>query len=167
MPNTNFVAVAGGGNHSLGLKSNGSIVAWGLNDRGQCDVPVPNAGFLAVAAGWDHSLGLKAGGSIVAWGDNSYNQLDLPTPNGGFVAIEAGGWHSLGIKGYPRADLDRDQDVDLEDFATLASCVKGPGATSPPLGCTLVQFDLSDMDGDRDVDLQDFAVTQRAFSGLR
>jgi hypothetical protein len=40
-----FVALAGGGQHSLGLKADGSIVAWGDNTYGQCNVPIPNAGF--------------------------------------------------------------------------------------------------------------------------
>ncbi len=34
-----FAAVAAGGNHGLGLKADGSIVAWGWNTYGQCDVP--------------------------------------------------------------------------------------------------------------------------------
>jgi hypothetical protein len=37
----------------------GAIVAWGLNDQGQCNVPAPNTGFVAVAGGYWHSLGLK------------------------------------------------------------------------------------------------------------
>ncbi|MCK4341704.1 MAG: hypothetical protein KAY37_08285, partial [Phycisphaerae bacterium] len=37
-----FVSVAGGSYHSLGLKSDGSIVAWGYDGWwGQCDVPAP------------------------------------------------------------------------------------------------------------------------------
>ena len=46
--------------HSLGLKSDGSIVAWGDNCNGECNVPVPNTGFDAIAAGTYHSLGLKS-----------------------------------------------------------------------------------------------------------
>jgi hypothetical protein len=46
--------------HSLGLKSDWTIVAWGQNDFGQCDVPAPNADFVAVAGGWYHSLGLRS-----------------------------------------------------------------------------------------------------------
>lgn len=39
-----FVAVAAGASqHSLGLKSDGTIVAWGRNDYGECNVPTPNA----------------------------------------------------------------------------------------------------------------------------
>ena len=44
---------------SLGLKDDGSIVAWGNNGNGQCNIPEPNTGFMAVAAGSWHSLGLK------------------------------------------------------------------------------------------------------------
>ena len=37
----------------------GSIVAWGRNEFGECNVPAPNTDFVAVAAGGSHSLGLK------------------------------------------------------------------------------------------------------------
>ncbi len=97
-PNNGFVSFAGGGTHSLGLKADGSIIAWGNNLSGQTDVPVPNIGFMAVAAGGDHSLALKANGSVVAWGWDYYGQTDVPAPNAGFVAIAAGSNHSLGLK---------------------------------------------------------------------
>jgi hypothetical protein len=102
------VALAGGWYHSLGLKADGSIIAWGYNDYGQCDVPAPNGDFVAVAGGYSHSLGLKADGSIVAWGSNDYGEGDVPAPNAGFIGIAAAGGCGLGIKGYPRlpADLD-------------------------------------------------------------
>lgn len=93
-----FTAIATSGHHSLGLRADGSIVAWGDNTHGQCDVPVPNAGFAAVAAGSSHSLGLKADGSIVAWGDNSSGQCSVPAPNSGFIAIAAGDSYNLGLK---------------------------------------------------------------------
>ena len=57
------MGVAGGYDQSLGLKIDGSIVAWGCGgpvNYTQCDVPSPNAGFTAVAGGYFHSLGLKA-----------------------------------------------------------------------------------------------------------
>jgi len=56
-PNSDFVAIAGGHDHSLGLKVDGSIRAWGSNNRGQCNIPSPNADFIAVAAGGWHGLG--------------------------------------------------------------------------------------------------------------
>ncbi len=96
-----FIQVAAGYAHSLGLKSDGSIVAWGSNFYGETSVPAPNAGFVAVAAGFYHSLGLKSDGSIVAWGCGSpynYGQCNVPAPNSGFIAVAGGGYHSLGLK---------------------------------------------------------------------
>ena len=61
-----FSTIAAGTFHSIGLKADGSIVAWGSNRFSQCEVPTPNAGFIAIAAGKSHSLGLKIDGSIVA-----------------------------------------------------------------------------------------------------
>ncbi len=90
--------IAAGIRHSLALKKDRSVAAWGDNDEGQCDIPSPNKDFMAVAAGFFHSLGLKADGSIVAWGANGYGQADVPAPNADFVAIAAGDWHNLGLK---------------------------------------------------------------------
>ena len=97
-PNTEFVAIAAGDYHSLGLKADGTIVAWGYNNEGQCDVPSSNMAFVAVATGNVHSLGLKADGSIVAWGGNWAGQCNVPAPNTDFVAVAAGQSHSLGLK---------------------------------------------------------------------
>jgi hypothetical protein len=57
---TELVGVATGFEHSLGLTADGSIVAWGNNDFGQCNVSAPNNGFVAVAGRGSHRLGLKA-----------------------------------------------------------------------------------------------------------
>jgi alpha-tubulin suppressor-like RCC1 family protein len=57
-----FLSVAAGTHHSLGLKSDGSIVAWGDDHYGQTNVPAPNTGFIAIAAGSDqsrHQAGLQ------------------------------------------------------------------------------------------------------------
>ncbi|MCK5596109.1 MAG: T9SS type A sorting domain-containing protein, partial [Candidatus Eisenbacteria sp.] len=58
-PNADFVEVDGGGWHSLGLKSDGTVVAWGRDVENQCNVPEPNADFVAVAGGSRHSLGIR------------------------------------------------------------------------------------------------------------
>ena len=97
-PNSDFVAVAAGGFHNLGLQADGSIVAWGSNTYGEISVPPPNSDFVAVAAGAWHSLGVKADGSIVAWGRNHYGQCDVPAPNTDFVAAAGGVAFSVGLK---------------------------------------------------------------------
>jgi len=95
---TGFIAIATGGGHSLGLNQDGSIVTWGYNYHGQCNIPPPNRGFTAIAAGDGYSLGLNQDGSIVAWGHNGSGQCGIPSPNTGFIAIAAGEDHSLGLK---------------------------------------------------------------------
>ncbi len=50
-------------------------------------------------------------------------------------------------------DLDRDGDVDIDDFALFASCLSGPGVPYPAPYC-----DCGDFDKDGDVDLADFAM---------
>ncbi|UCG32468.1 MAG: hypothetical protein JSU68_12475, partial [Phycisphaerales bacterium] len=101
-PNADFVALAAGSYHGVGLKADGSIVAWGYNAYGQCDVPAPNVHFVSLAAGSLHSLGLKADGAMVAWGNNYYGQCNVPARNADFVAVAGGGVshdsHSLGLK---------------------------------------------------------------------
>ena len=83
----NFVAVAAGIVHSLGLHADGSLYAWGHNDSGQLglsdttDRHTPtrvgtDKDWVAVAAGM-HSLALKADGTLWAWGDNGFGKLGL------------------------------------------------------------------------------------------
>ena len=152
-PNSGFVGVAAGGAYSLGLKADGSIVAWGFDYLGQTDVPAPNMDFVAVAAGEHHGLGLKSDGSIVAWGNN-WGQTSVPAPNVGFVAIAGGREHSLAIR-RTTGDADADGDVDAADLAVFGDHLFGP-STEPPL----TEWPLFDLDGDGDVDLRDWALLE-------
>ncbi len=49
---TNAVAIAGGAVHSLALKSDGTVVAWGDNNFGQTNVPTDLTNVVAIAAGY-------------------------------------------------------------------------------------------------------------------
>lgn len=92
-----FVAIAAGKRHCLALKSDGSLVAWGYNTYGECNVP-DGTDYTAIAAGTNHSIALKSDGSIVVWGrDNFWQITDKPSGND-FVAIAAGDYHSLALK---------------------------------------------------------------------
>jgi hypothetical protein len=97
-PNQDFTAVAVGNYHTMGLKPDGSIVAWGLCDVEQCSVPPPNSGFLKISAGDSHSLGLRPGGVLEVWGSNEQGQGGVPVPNGGFVDMAGGAMHTLALR---------------------------------------------------------------------
>lgn len=85
--------IAGGGLHSLALKSDGTVWSWGQNVLGQLgngttlqsDVPIPvnNLSLITAIVGGDaHSVALKSDGTVWAWGGNPVGQLgngtDLP-----------------------------------------------------------------------------------------
>jgi hypothetical protein len=114
------VAVAAGECHSLAVKSDGTVWAWGYNKYGQLGdgtttqrtTPVQVlglSGVVAVAGGGSHSLAIRSDGTVWAWGYNSYGQLgdgtttNRPSPVqvvglSGAVAPAGGGSHSLVVK---------------------------------------------------------------------
>ena len=97
-PNPEYSAASGGHYHSLGLRPDGSIQAWGEDTNGKLTVPVGDS-FTTVSAGWEHSLALRPDGSIVAWG---LDELSEETPTSGtFTAIAAGRFHSLALESVP------------------------------------------------------------------
>ncbi len=88
--------IAARGWHTVGLKSNGTVVAVGDNEVGQCNV----SGWkdiVAITAGWKHTVGLKANGTVVVVGDNRSGQCDVSGWKD-IVAIAAGEQHSIGLK---------------------------------------------------------------------
>jgi hypothetical protein len=80
------------------LKADKSVVAWGSDAYGQCDVPPPKEGFVAVAGGVEHSVYLIDDGRIVASGGNDFGQCNVPSGYDVFVAVSAGGFHNLALK---------------------------------------------------------------------
>jgi uncharacterized repeat protein (TIGR01451 family) len=92
------IAIAAGTSHSLALKADGTVVAWGINQFGQSSVPADLSGVTAIAAGIYHSLALKSDGTVVAWGWNAYGQSSVPADLSGVTAIAAGQNHSLALK---------------------------------------------------------------------
>jgi alpha-tubulin suppressor-like RCC1 family protein len=65
---TNVTAIAAGQYHSLALRNDGKVAAWGANESGQSSVPEDLNDVIAIAAGGNHSLALKRDTTVVAWG---------------------------------------------------------------------------------------------------
>ena len=88
--------IACGDYHTVALKEDGSVVAWGNNEYGQCNVP-EGLKAIKIASGYRQSMAIKEDGSVVAWGDNEYGQRNIPE---GLKAIKiaSGDRHSMVIK---------------------------------------------------------------------
>ncbi len=119
--------ISGGGYHSLALKSDGTVWAWGRNNFGQIGIgkrskrntPVQVKNLKDVAAiaskTW-HSMALKSDGTVWTWGRNNYGQIgdgtfmNRKTPVQvkdltDVVAIAGGYLHSLALTGCPRIQI--------------------------------------------------------------
>lgn len=92
------IALAAGSGHSLALKPDGTVVAWGRNDFGQTNVPAAATNVIAIAAGYSHNLALRANGTVVTWGYDEYGLMDVPAAATNVIAIATGQAHSLVLK---------------------------------------------------------------------
>jgi alpha-tubulin suppressor-like RCC1 family protein len=103
---TDVVEVAAGWRHSLALRRDGTVWAWGNNDHGQLGitpnplVPHPVRGLtdvVAIRAGRDTSYALRRDGTLWAWGAGRWGRLGvgdfadrpLPTQVQGLSGIKA------------------------------------------------------------------------------
>ena len=123
---TDWTAITAGRSHTLALKSDSTLWAWGNNSYGQLGdgTTVDNSSpiqvgtdtnWIAIAAGSSHTLALKSDGSLWAWGSNFYGQLGASTSETCFgdpcsttpvqvetdtnwTAIAIGGGHTIALK---------------------------------------------------------------------
>ena len=94
----NVVQIAGGRNHSIALKADGTVVAWGYNGYGQTSIPAGLNNVVQIAGGSYHSIALKADGTVVAWGYNYNGETSIPADLNNVVQIAAGGYYSIALK---------------------------------------------------------------------
>jgi hypothetical protein len=101
LPGLSYVEVSAGWAHAVARRSDGSVVAWGDNASGQCNVPAlpPGLFYVEVAAGPAHTVARRSDGSVVAWGWNYNGQCNVPAlpPGLTFAQIAAGSSHSVAI----------------------------------------------------------------------
>ncbi len=73
-------------------------MAWGLDEKGQANVPSRLVGVKSISAGESFTAALKTDGTVVAWGDNQYGQLNVPAGLKEVRAIATGAAHTLALK---------------------------------------------------------------------
>lgn len=122
---TTYLGVATGGGHTVAIKSDGTLLAWGLNRNGQLgdgtsvDKPAPTtvgvgtaASGSIVSAGEFHTAALSACGTsgctLSTWGSNDSGRLGDGTTvekrspakitGTAWLAVSAGGSHTAAIK---------------------------------------------------------------------
>jgi alpha-tubulin suppressor-like RCC1 family protein len=118
---TNWSKVYAGERHSMAIKTNGTLWAWGSNDWGYLgdgtqtgrNSPVQigtGTDWASIALGDRHSLGIKTNGTLWAWGYNDQGQVGDGT-SGNFrtspvqigtgtnwKSVAAGDFHSIALK---------------------------------------------------------------------
>jgi len=90
---TGVVSISCTWEHTVALREDGTVVAWGRNDYGQATVPVGLDRVVAVSAGAFHSLALRDDGTVVSWGVQD-DRTSIPSGLGLVVDISAGYEHS-------------------------------------------------------------------------
>lgn len=82
-----FTQIDAGFNHTLAVKADGSVWAWGSNSQGRLGIGTTGGTYATpiqvpaltnvryVAAGYSHSLALRSDGTVWAWGDDANGKL--------------------------------------------------------------------------------------------
>ncbi|GAB1447231.1 hypothetical protein MASR2M44_02230 [Bacteroidota bacterium] len=105
-----FVKVSTGANHTVAIKSDGTLWAWGDNQYGQLGdgtntnrnviTPIGNSSnWSQIIASYSHNFGIKSDGTLWAWGNNLYGQLGDGTTTSINSPVQigiAGSWVSIG-----------------------------------------------------------------------
>jgi len=113
---TNVIPITAGGAHSLTIRSDGTLWAWGWNEYGQLGDGTATdrhrpvqilTDVVSVAAGVYHSLAIRSDGTLWAWGRNEYGQLGDGTATDrhrpvqiltDVISVSSRRHHSLAIK---------------------------------------------------------------------
>jgi alpha-tubulin suppressor-like RCC1 family protein len=160
------VATRASGAHSLALCADGTLAAWGWNNKGQLGatgmtqsplpVPIDMAGATAgtsiaqIAIGGSHNLVLCPDGTMAAWGDNTYGQLGnnslTPSPAPAAVDISS-------LEAGARVMLAASGSAALHNLAVVAL----PTARLTSGESSLVGSPLDDSDQDGTANLIEYA----------
>ena len=93
---TNIIEICAGGFHIIGLKTDGTVVATGDNEYGQCNVS-DWKNIISVSANIFHTVGLKNDGTVIAVGDNENGICNVSSWKD-IICVAAGEYQTFGVK---------------------------------------------------------------------
>jgi hypothetical protein len=82
--------------HTVGLKSDGTVVATGDNTYGQCNIG-SWTNIIQVACGYAHTVGVKSNGTCVATGNNNNGECNVGSWTN-IKQVDCGEYHTVGVK---------------------------------------------------------------------
>ena len=94
--NAKFQGCISAGYHTVGLKTDGTVVAVGNNEYGQCNVS-RWYDIVAFSSNGRHTVGLKVDGTVVAVGNNEYGQCNVSSWYG-IIAISTNPSRTVGLR---------------------------------------------------------------------
>lgn len=82
--------------HIVGVKKDGTVLAAGKNDRGECNVSLWE-NIISVETAMSLTVGLKEDGTVVAAGSNNHGQCNVEEWTD-IIAVTCGWYHTVGLK---------------------------------------------------------------------
>ena len=116
--------------HIVALKEDGTAVAIGNNEYGQCDV-ADWTNLVAIDAGFLYTVGLKADGTVLAAGYNDDGRCNVSDWTD-ITAIRAGSYHTVGLKTNGTVVAVGDNDLgqcDVADWTDITAISAGENHT--------------------------------------
>jgi hypothetical protein len=139
------VAISSGLDYTLGLKGDGTIVAWGDSPPIGAspalgthpiltNIPPNLTNIVAISAGEFDAMALKADGTVVVWGDGSFGQTNVPAAVSQVIDVSLGNFFCLALKANHTVvgwgwNANGNTDVP-KDLTNAIAITAGPGNTS-------------------------------------